>query len=591
MTIVLTTTADMNAAAQTWRATGKRIGLVPTMGNLHEGHLTLIRLAKKHADVIVVSIFVNPTQFGPNEDYAAYPRTFAADRARCIAEGVDIIFHPTAAEMYPPDTSIRVTETALSQTLCGASRPGHFDGVCTIVSKLFQIIQPHIAIFGEKDAQQLRIIRRLVRDQNYPIQIIPAPTAREPDGLACSSRNNNLTPAQRPQATSLHRALTRAEQLFAAGERHPPRLIAAMRETITATAPDAKIDYISIVDDETLQPITGPITRPALAALAVWVGTPRLIDNTLLNPLPPPPPRIENVVLIGLGAIGTLYAAQCTTRNPAHFRVLADAPRIAAYQKDPPTLNGHPLHLTYITPENPGPPADLILVAVKAPALPAILPAIAAVCAPHTQILPLLNGLHAQDTLARHFGPHHVLHGLVHCSSAMRTRHAVTQNGPAKIIFGEATNTPPYTPRVQAISHYFTRHHITHEIPPDMRHAQWRKLILNVGINQAQGIYRATTGQLQQNPQAMQYARTLMDEAAAIAAALGIPDALQIPDWAENIIRAAAPDTKTSLLQDLQANRETEIDIFAGELIRLGHHLGIPTPANQHAHTTLTQPK
>ena len=290
MTIVLTTAADMNAAAQTWRATGKRIGLVPTMGNLHEGHLTLIRLAKKHADVIVVSIFVNPTQFGPNEDYAAYPRTFAADRARCIAEGVDIIFHPTAAEMYPPDTSIRVTETALSQTLCGASRPGHFDGVCTIVSKLFQIIQPHIAVFGEKDAQQLRVIRRLVRDQNYPIQIIPAPTAREPDGLACSSRNNNLTPAQRPQATSLHRALTRAEQLFTAGERHPPRLIAAMRETITTTAPDAKIDYISIVDDETLQPITGPITRPALAALAVWIGAPRLIDNTLLNPLPPPPP-------------------------------------------------------------------------------------------------------------------------------------------------------------------------------------------------------------------------------------------------------------------------------------------------------------
>ncbi len=281
---ILQTAREMQQTALALRAQGKRIGFVPTMGNLHEGHLSLLRIARQHADVVVVSIFVNPTQFGPNEDFAAYPRTFEADRALCEQEHADIVFYPSVPEMYPGGTSVSVTENSLSRTLCGASRPGHFDGVCTIVAKLFNIVLPHIAVLGEKDAQQLRVLRRMVRDLRFPVEILPGPTIREPDGLARSSRNQYLTPAQRPQAACLRRALDEAERLFAQGERDPGKLIAAMRVLI-AQAPDAKIDYVSIVDDETLQPLDGPIVRPALAALAVWVGKPRLIDNTTLRPV------------------------------------------------------------------------------------------------------------------------------------------------------------------------------------------------------------------------------------------------------------------------------------------------------------------
>jgi pantoate--beta-alanine ligase len=272
----------MQQTALALRAQGRRIGFVPTMGNLHAGHLSLIRIAKQHADVVIVSVFVNPTQFGPHEDFAAYPRTFEADGNRCEKEGVDILFHPPVAEMYPAGVSVSVVETALSRTLCGAARPGHFDGVCTIVAKLFNLVLPHVAVFGEKDAQQLRIIRRLVRDLRFPVEIVPGPTIREPDGLAQSSRNQYLTPEQRPQATCLRHALDETERLFAAGERDPKQLVAAMRGII-AQQPAAKIDYISIVDDETLQPLSGPIFAPALVALAVWVGKPRLIDNTVLR--------------------------------------------------------------------------------------------------------------------------------------------------------------------------------------------------------------------------------------------------------------------------------------------------------------------
>ena len=280
---IVTTAADMQQAALALRAQGRRIGFVPTMGNLHEGHLSLVRLAKQHADVVVVSIFVNPAQFGPNEDFAAYPRTFDADRGLCGQAGVDLIFFPSVAEMYPEGASVSLVETALSRTLCGAARPGHFDGVCTVVAKLFNIVLPHVAVFGEKDAQQLRVIRRLVRDLRFPVEIVPGPTSREPDGLARSSRNQYLTPPQRPQAVCLRRALDAAERLFAAGEREPRKIIAAMR-ALVAEFPAAKIDYIDIVDDETLQPLAGPIARPALAALAVWVGKPRLIDNAVLRP-------------------------------------------------------------------------------------------------------------------------------------------------------------------------------------------------------------------------------------------------------------------------------------------------------------------
>ena len=280
---VVASASELQQTALALRAQGKRIGFVPTMGNLHDGHLSLVRIAKQHADVVVVSIFVNPTQFGPNEDFAAYPRTFEADRALCEAEGVDVVFFPSVAEMYPEGASVSVTENALSRTLCGAARPGHFDGVCTVVAKLFNVVLPHVAVFGEKDAQQLRVIRRMVRDLRFPVEIISGPTAREPDGLARSSRNQYLTAEQRPQAVCLRHALDEAERRFAAGERDPQKLVAAMRD-ILAKYPAAKIDYVEIVDDETLQPLAGPIARPALAALAVRVGQPRLIDNAVLRP-------------------------------------------------------------------------------------------------------------------------------------------------------------------------------------------------------------------------------------------------------------------------------------------------------------------
>jgi pantoate--beta-alanine ligase len=280
---IIESASEMQQAALALRAAGRRIGFVPTMGNLHDGHLSLVRIAKQHADVVVVSIFVNPTQFGPNEDFAAYPRTFEADRALCEREGVDLVFYPSVPDMYPAGASVSVTENSLSRTLCGAARPGHFDGVCTVVAKLFNIVLPHVAVFGEKDAQQLRVIRRMVRDLRFPVEIVSGPTAREPDGLARSSRNQYLTAEQRPQAVCLRRALDEAERRFAAGERDPNNLVAVLRAAV-ARAPAAKIDYIEIVDDETLQPLAGPIARPALAALAVWVGTPRLIDNTVLRP-------------------------------------------------------------------------------------------------------------------------------------------------------------------------------------------------------------------------------------------------------------------------------------------------------------------
>ena len=280
---ILSSALEMQQTALALRAQGKRIGFIPTMGNLHDGHLSLIRIARQHADVVVVSIFVNPTQFGPTEDFAAYPRTFEEDRVLCEKEGTDIVFHPPVSEMYPDGTSVSVVETALSDTLCGAARPGHFDGVCTIVAKLFNLVLPHVAVFGAKDAQQLRIIRRMVRDLRFPVEIVPGPTIREPDGLARSSRNQYLTPAQRPQAACLRRALDEAERLFAAGERDPQNILAAM-QALVGKAPDARIDYIAIVDNETLQPLAGPIAAPVLVALAIWVGKPSLIDNTFLRP-------------------------------------------------------------------------------------------------------------------------------------------------------------------------------------------------------------------------------------------------------------------------------------------------------------------
>ena len=231
--------------------------------------------------MVVVSLFVNPTQFGPNEDYGRYPRDFAGDEARCRAAGVDVLFAPEAAQMYAPDASIRLVEERLSGGLCGASRPGHFGGVVTVVSKLFNLVLPDVAVFGAKDAQQLRIIRRLVRDLNFPVEIIEAPTVREPDGLAMSSRNVLLSPEERPQALCLRRALDLAERLYAGGERDADAIIREMKKLI-GREPAARVDYVQVVDNESLEPVIW-IERPALVALAVRFSRTRLIDNAVLG--------------------------------------------------------------------------------------------------------------------------------------------------------------------------------------------------------------------------------------------------------------------------------------------------------------------
>ncbi len=277
---ILRTTDEMQAAAREWRRAGRRVGLVPTMGYLHAGHLSLVALARARADVVVVSLFVNPIQFGPAEDLAAYPRDFERDAELCRAAGVDALFHPAPEAMYPAGASTRVTETRLSRGLCGASRPGHFEGVCTVVAKLFNLVQPDLAVFGEKDGQQLRVIRRMARDLNFPVEIVAGPTRREPDGLAMSSRNVYLNPEERAQALCLRRALEIAERRYAGGERDAARLRAAVAAEI-ARAPLARVEYIEIVDDDTLEPVTA-LTRPALVALAVFIGRTRLIDNLVL---------------------------------------------------------------------------------------------------------------------------------------------------------------------------------------------------------------------------------------------------------------------------------------------------------------------
>lgn len=300
----------------------------------------------------------------------------------------------------------------------------------------------------------------------------------------------------------------------------------------------------------------------------------------MTNPSPPPFPPIRSAALIGLGAIGILYAAKIAARDPRCLRVVADAARIARYRADPPSFNGRQLDLRYATPEAFGPPADLVLVAVKSTSLAGVLPALAPLLADHTQILPLLNGITAQDILAAAFGWPRVLHGFVHCESSMRTGNAVVQSGGDKIIFGEATNAPP-SPRVQAVAAFFERLGVVHHVPADMRAAQWKKFILNVGINQAQALLHAPCRELQQNPEAMRLARNLMDEAAAVGAALGVAGAAAVPAWAEGVIRAAAPENKTSMLQDVEAGRAPEIDLFAETVCRLGKEHGIPTPANE----------
>ena len=278
---IIRTSGEMQQTALTLRAAGRRIGLVPTMGFLHAGHLSLVRLARARSDAVILSLFVNPTQFGPREDLGSYPRDFARDAALCREADVDILFAPEAAEMYAPDASVYVTEEHLAAGLCGAARPGHFRGVCTVVAKLFNLCLPHVAVFGAKDAQQLRVIRRMTRDLNFPVEIVAGPTVREADGLALSSRNSYLSADERRQAPVLRRALDEAERLYRAGTRDAAALRNAL-QGIIAQAPAARIDYIAVVDDETLAPVQ-TLTKPALVALAVYIGTTRLIDNTVLQ--------------------------------------------------------------------------------------------------------------------------------------------------------------------------------------------------------------------------------------------------------------------------------------------------------------------
>ena len=258
--------------------------LVPTMGALHAGHAALIDRARQLAGArgtVVVSVFVNPAQFGPAEDLARYPRPFAADRKVCAEHGTDVLFHPTAEAMYPEGYSTFVDERAVSAPLCGASRPGHFRGVCTVVLKLLQIVAPAMAVFGLKDFQQYAVIRRMVRDLNLPVRIVPMETVREADGLALSSRNRYLTPAERAQAPILRRALLAARAAFRAGETNAARLRRKLVAHI-ATAPLARLDYAEIVDADTLRPVR-TVGRGAVIAVAVFFGKTRLIDNLLLQ--------------------------------------------------------------------------------------------------------------------------------------------------------------------------------------------------------------------------------------------------------------------------------------------------------------------
>lgn len=271
---------EMQAESDRMRSEGLKIGLVPTMGFLHEGHLSLIREAGRRTDRVVVSIFVNPTQFGPAEDFAAYPRDFERDRKLSEAEGADVIFSPEAAEMYPPGHRTHVDVDGLTETLCGASRPGHFRGVTTVVTKLFAAVKPHVAVFGQKDAQQAAVIRRMTADLNLDVEIVVAPIVREADGLAMSSRNVYLSPSEREDATVLRKSLLAAEDMFRKGERNAPALLRSVKSMIESK-PSARVDYVSLADPETLQSI-GEARSGALLAVAVFVGKTRLIDNLIL---------------------------------------------------------------------------------------------------------------------------------------------------------------------------------------------------------------------------------------------------------------------------------------------------------------------
>jgi pantoate--beta-alanine ligase len=277
---IFTTIKEMRAACRAVRGNGARLGFVPTMGALHEGHLSLVRSARNSCDAVAASIFVNPAQFGPSEDLAKYPRSFERDRELLEKDGVELLFAPSVEEMYPAGAATWITVEGLSNKLDGRSRPGHFRGVTTVVAKLFHVVEPDAAFFGQKDAAQVAIIRRMVRDLNFAVEIVVVPIVREPDGLAMSSRNAYLDAQQRKQGLVLHRSLMLVKKLSDQGERNAAKLAAAAREEL-ATEPGARLDYFEIVNPDTLDPVEDT-SRGALATVAAFVGTTRLIDNVLL---------------------------------------------------------------------------------------------------------------------------------------------------------------------------------------------------------------------------------------------------------------------------------------------------------------------
>ncbi|MBN2573816.1 MAG: pantoate--beta-alanine ligase [Deltaproteobacteria bacterium] len=276
---VIKSPAAMSAWSEAARARGERIAFVPTMGALHAGHLSLLAAARAHGERVALSIFVNPTQFGPNEDLARYPRDLAGDLAKAAAAGTDVAFVPAVPDMYPPGAQTVVEVREVSQGLCGDRRPGHFAGVATVVCKLFGIVRPHVALFGEKDFQQLAVVRRMVADLSLPVAVVGCPTLREPDGLAMSSRNVYLSPAERARAVAVFRGLSAARERFRAGERRA-EILAEVALTDIAAAVD-RVDYVEVRDADSLRPIAH-LEQPAVILAAVFLGTTRLIDNMRL---------------------------------------------------------------------------------------------------------------------------------------------------------------------------------------------------------------------------------------------------------------------------------------------------------------------
>ena len=276
----LETIAEMKSVCRGAIREGKTLGFVPTMGALHEGHLSLVRTSRVQCEVTAVSIFVNPLQFGPSEDLEKYPRTLQRDAARLEELGVDFLFGPPVAEMYPPGAQTHVEVSELSGKLDGASRPGHFRGVATVVCKLFEIVRPHRAYFGQKDAAQVAVLRKMVRDLSIDVEMVVCPIVREADGLALSSRNVYLSPAERKQALALSRSLQHVKAAFKGGECNGQAL-AEIGKQVIASEPGARLDYFVVVDPDTLDPVD-KASRGTLVAVAAWLGTTRLIDNLLL---------------------------------------------------------------------------------------------------------------------------------------------------------------------------------------------------------------------------------------------------------------------------------------------------------------------